>query len=82
MKRYDLEDTGTPGEPWNQMIEDPQGEWVRYEEVRVLIETKPPNIELAECNCKDHVPPFGKIKEYWICPTHGYKFLGIPLERG
>ena len=39
MKRYELEDTGTPCEPHNMMVEDPYGEWVKYEDVLLLIET-------------------------------------------
>ena len=63
-----------------QMIEDPNGEWVKYDEVKLMIETKSPDIkiETVECNCKEKSVK-GII--YWICPTHGYKFLGIPLRR-
>ena len=39
MKRYDLEDTGSPSESYFMMIEEPDGEWVKYEDVLLLIET-------------------------------------------
>jgi len=34
MKRYDIEDTGTPGESYYEMIENDDGEWVKWEDVR------------------------------------------------
>jgi len=33
MKRYDLEDTGTPGQPELMMVEDVDGEWVKHEDI-------------------------------------------------
>jgi len=37
MKRYDIEDTGTPGKSYYEMIENDDGEWVKWEDVRELI---------------------------------------------
>ncbi len=33
MKRYDLEDTGTPGQPELIMVEGADGEWVKHKDV-------------------------------------------------
>lgn len=58
-------------------IEDPDGEWVRYEDVKLMIETKPPEItiESIECNCFHMVHLEEVKKTSWICPAHGYKKL-------
>ena len=37
MKRYDLEDTSYCGRGEIEMVEDPQGEWVKYEDIRGII---------------------------------------------
>lgn len=41
MKRYDLEDTGTPAEPWHMMVECEDGEWVRYDDALGLNKNTP-----------------------------------------
>ena len=37
--------------------EHPSGEWVKYEDVKLWIETKPPVFEIqsVECNCKEKI---------------------------
>jgi len=42
MKRYDIEDTGTPEESYYEMIENDDGEWVKWEDVKEA---------LSESNC-------------------------------
>ena len=59
---------------------DPKGEWVRYNDVKLIIETKPPEITIVsiECNCaREAINPTGFNNYYdrWICPAHGYKSL-------
>ena len=55
--------------------EDSEGEWVRYEDMKTLINAKPSDhtsIESRECNCFH----MSELKEAaWICPAHGYKRL-------
>jgi len=46
MKRYELEDTGTPCEPYNMMVEYPDGEWIKYEDAKGIIENR--------CTCDEH----------------------------
>ena len=54
------------------------GEWVRYEDVKLWIETKPPviniNTESIECNCLLMFDSRPVVKR-WVCPAHGYKKL-------
>ena len=38
MKRYDLIDTSYSGRCEMEMVEDPQGEWVKYEDIRGIIQ--------------------------------------------
>lgn len=63
---------------------DDNGKWVKYEDVKLWIETKPPEItiESIECNCEElcEVPyynhrRFGSEGQSWLCPAHGYKRL-------
>ena len=87
MKRYDFEDTGLPGYPEYMMLENEDGEWVKYEDAQIAIEVsfnygkgdarhQPPPM----CNCqKEFEQPTG-IKNgntvyynMWICPKHGFK---------
>ena len=35
--RYDLVDCGTFGNPWREMRRDPDGEWVRFEDVQAVL---------------------------------------------
>jgi hypothetical protein len=69
MKRYDFirEIDGS------YIEECEHGEWVKWEDIKLMIETKPPNIEVAECQCINHVYPNEDDATYWICPVHGYK---------
>lgn len=43
------------------MIEEPEGEWVRWEDVEGL-----------ECNCAEKSSGW-PLPDHWICPAHGYK---------
>ena len=72
MKRYDIEDTGTPGNPYNEMIETVDGGWVKWEDVRRCFGVG------VECNCAEMADNFlhhGSTQPTWICPAHGYKKL-------
>ena len=72
MKRYDFEDTGPPGYPEHMMLESGDGEWVKYEDVLLLIETNEAMYNFVErkCNC---VKKYEDLWRYWMCPAHGYK---------
>ena len=55
--------------------EDPQGEWVRYEDIK------------SECNCNEEIErrstvsyaeraascTHNPLHTWWVCPAHGYK---------
>ena len=79
MKRYDLSDGGIRGNFDLVMSEHPRGEWVKWEDVKGLIECQV--LEATVCNCKEKI--IGEIVEdyhfrenmamFWFCPAHGYK---------
>ena len=84
MKRYRLlgmvlVGTGKPDERIeSKMFEDPNGEWIKYEDVKLWIEIKPPHIEIqsVECNCYEYSKRLmykSCISISWVCPAHGYK---------
>jgi len=54
----------------NKMIEDPDGKWVRYDDVKGMVEGQVLEVKSVECNCKEM---FDKHACNWICPAHGYK---------
>ena len=37
MKRYDLEDTSYCGRGEMEMVEEPEGEWVKWEDVKTVV---------------------------------------------
>ena len=58
--------------PWNKPLpqwrasEDKDGKWVKYDDIKHLLE-KP------KCNCEEKaLKPQGGC-QYWLCPAHGYK---------
>ena len=70
MKRYTMD--------WHyeREIEDPSGEWVRYEDVKL----SPPRTTVRRCPMS-RPPPDPRPKEaimddkkYWCCPDCGHKF--------
>jgi hypothetical protein len=81
MKRYEVY--------YGIMTEFPEGEWVKYKDIKFYLETKPPeiNIKSIECNCVEKADekekpmscfgtPLGISYDIsWICPAHGYKRL-------
>ena len=74
MKRYDLEDTSYCGRGEYGMVEDPDGEWIKYEDVKEAIgifnDWRDGNLPQVECICrKASLDLFSN----WICPAHGYK---------
>ena len=75
MKRYKKLITTIPiwpgGEIKNasKMVEDPQGEWVKWEDVKAVEGQVLESIEL-KCNCEEMVAHHAYS---WICPAHGYK---------
>jgi len=70
---------------FNQMVESPNGEWVKWEGVENLINDHMTPMEIrmmgllqsrllnqtsAKCNCEEN---YNKGLETWVCPAHGYK---------
>ena len=88
MKRYkkirSLTSPGMMRATWCYMVEDPNGEWVRYGDVVRNDEEgfvyfgdkkigKIKEMELSgqssiECNCAEYMR-----SKSWLCPAHGYK---------
>lgn len=72
MKRYKMmpkythlspiSDTERCGAILADPIEDPNGEWVKWENVKDM------HINVA-CNCEEMYDQ----RAYWFCPAHGYK---------
>ena len=66
-----------------RMVEDPEGEWVKYEDVKGILQYKDQlkGYTLAgsipKCNCKEFMDLYegrsGTHHRSWICPAHGYK---------
>ena len=54
----------------NKMIEDPDGEWVRYDDVEGMVEGQVFEAKGLECNCGEMLR---NGRNWWICPAHGYK---------
>ena len=97
MKRYKMipkythlspiSDTERCGAILADPIEDPEGEWVKWEDVENLLNNLGHNASVAgfhhrisqiedvqECNCAEHIytdVPLGPTT--WICSAHGYK---------
>jgi len=83
MKRYKYSNYIIPeGEPWNKLEEDPNGEWVKYEDAQKEIDAAfqigqelgrvgTLEVQSVECNCIEcaNNPHF----DWWVCPAHGYK---------
>lgn len=68
----------------SKMKEHPDGEWVRYRDVELILAVKPPDISIEniECSCqREYEQPTGIRNKgmiffnAWICPAHGYKRL-------
>ncbi len=52
MKRYNLEETGVPYEMSDRILEeDPEGEWVKWEDMKHLIEVSDSREKLIELMC-------------------------------
>ena len=77
MKRYDLEDTGYGGEADFIMTEDPEGEWVKYEDVKGIEKLGFGRVHCALCEADlskgNHLPS---------CPLLQTKHDGIEPPRG
>ena len=91
MKRYkkirSLTSPGMMTATWYYMVEDPNGEWVRYGDVVRNDEEgfvyfgdkkigKIKEMELSgqssiECNCAKRAD--NPSYDWWVCPAHGYK---------
>lgn len=86
MKRYNMKVGHKGSSVFTTIVtanEEPDGEWVRYEDVEGLaftqnIEGVELECESVECNCGDMVErATGRAARpfVWICPAHGYKRL-------
>ena len=70
-----------------KMIEDPEGEWVKWEDVKVAVTAFNDWVEWGlwpitdgkmKCNCEEMYEQTkyahaGGSKAEWFCPAHGYK---------
>ena len=80
IKRYSFD-------PWNHLHdfgEDQDGEWVRWEDVKYIVDGIVLKADPVKCNCEEmsrkrsfnSTFDFGNQgKRNWICPAHGYKKL-------
>ncbi len=91
MKRYNMAINHIGGAIFATRIkasEDPDGEWVRYEDVQRLLDVgghsdsgEFTELESVECNCAEEAPDRKTMKDWpladlsWMCPAHGYKAL-------
>ena len=91
MKRYKLVMPVQKTKHWylakDYMNESPNGEWVLYGDVKVMVEGVTLEAESTECNCRETaraaLPKLdadgcakGTRPDFsWICPAHGYKRL-------
>ncbi len=80
MKRYNMSKEQKGILPY----EDPEGEWVRYVDVKLAVESYNGWVERGiwkedGCNCamksEELLARGGNLIETWICPAHGYKRL-------
>ena len=109
MKRYRLFGViGATSNPLGklpcEMIETEDGEWVKWEDIKGILQDKDQpkivdivnqfglkllkdlilidgqQLKVAVCNCEEEahrdIPRYFRVamlKDYWICPAHGYK---------
>ena len=81
MKRYKMDIVLTDWDMYKlNQTEDPNGEWVRHEDVADSLraayqngynKSTIDNQGISRCNCKDYCD--GSRGYDWICPAHGYK---------
>ena len=83
MRRYKMKPRVFSG--YDEFYEDPQGEWVRYEDVADSLraayqngynKSTIDNQGIPRCNCFEYVNvKMGKscVGIGWVCPAHGYK---------
>ena len=84
MKRYNIEKDRQGFRLFN-LFEDPDGEWVKYEDVKLYADGfgfGSRFIESIECNCLKEAEEAKAARnqgigwpDAWICPAHGYKRL-------
>ena len=67
MKRYDLEDTSYCGRGEMEMVENPEGEWVKYVEKKNLLSKQDIQKMREELNKEASLPKIfpPKGREYW-----------------
>ena len=94
MKRYNMAINHIGGAIFATRIkasEDPDGEWVRYEDVQRLLDVgghsdsgEFTELESVECNCVERFKEvrvsldagrLADVRRGWVCPAHGYKRL-------